>query len=1050
MNDKTIISAISTTYFVIVSFFIFILLVLTTTFIILQNGLYINSLSLPNIKIKQLYIKWNEKLDISLQTIEIIKNRSKTVSKLNSKKIEKSLKSLSRFSHLFSSLTVEKMKLNDILVSLHYQENKEGFLIASSPDFNLKATLSTQEDIFSIHIQELKYLKREIKLNGYLYFDQRNVALYTKLNINIHNDLESKIFVQLNTRGLTYKLINKKEIKSIKYLMESLNLPKEVKFWVLDAIDMDYVSIESAKGFIDFNHPQDALKNINIQATVHKLNYTYNTKLDAVHTSITKLEFKNGTLFIRPKNAYSSHQFLDKSWLKIDFTKQDELLTLHLLFDGVLNKDMLNVLKTYKINLPFLQHTGKIKTNLKLEVGLRSISVDAQGDFFTQKANFDYLGLNVNIFDAYIKLNNYDVSIHNMRASYKDIATSSVDVVYNAQTSKGTIVFKADKISFANKELYLNKLPLKIIYEMGPKQDVIHVEKSLWKHDKTVFTLDPITLPFNLNKLVLNIPTTLFDAHNILTGYIQGKIDLKRMKASLNADILTFNYAGVKLNESNAQLKITYDKDLIISSKNKISFNIDDVDINVRNATIEIDSKSIFIKDTYLDIDNLLYTKINSIYKIKDQKNSVYLAYLYLKNNGETLYSKNNLHLTVQQLKDATLISAKDLSIILALYDHKWTLKIDDLDKIVQGSKFLQDLKLKHGKAVINKYSKEKKITFNAEIDYDYNFLIIDGKPVKKYILNGEIENQKIKLNINKKIDINVDKNININIKESGLDVTQIIKLTDDINITKNKTSDKNIDLLLNAKDIYFDLGNSRKVIADSVNLQYDNNITTAQLKYAQGSAGFKLQNKTFHLYGNNFNDKFMDNIFSLSKFKGGKLEFSVKGTLDDYAGEFYINHTTVLDYKLLNNVLAFVNTVPALMTFSLPGYNQNGLYIDASYAKFHAKNGLFNISDFLVDSKEIDIFGKGMADIKNNKIDINLKLKTDLGSSARKIPIVGYILFDGDSVSTTVHVSGKLSDPKVNSMLAKDIIVAPFNIIKRTLLLPFKFFMNEEDNKSN
>ncbi|SFV51756.1 FIG01209130: hypothetical protein [hydrothermal vent metagenome] len=51
---------------------------------------------------------------------------------------------------------------------------------------------------------------------------------------------------------------------------------------------------------------------------------------------------------------------------------------------------------------------------------------------------------------------------------------------------------------------------------------------------------------------------------------------------------------------------------------------------------------------------------------------------------------------------------------------------------------------------------------------------------------------------------------------------------------------------------------------------------------------------------------------------------------------------------------------------------------------------------------------------------------------------MVGYIIFDGQSISTTLKVYGKLEDPKVETMLAKDIIVAPLNIIKRTLLLPF------------
>ena len=59
--------------------------------------------------------------------------------------------------------------------------------------------------------------------------------------------------------------------------------------------------------------------------------------------------------------------YLDKSWLKIDFTQKDEILTLHLLFDGKLNKDLLKVLNRYKIKLPFLQRKkGQLLQTLNL------------------------------------------------------------------------------------------------------------------------------------------------------------------------------------------------------------------------------------------------------------------------------------------------------------------------------------------------------------------------------------------------------------------------------------------------------------------------------------------------------------------------------------------------------------------------------------------------------------------------------------------------------------------------------------------------------------
>ena len=88
--------------------------------------------------------------------------------------------------------------------------------------------------------------------------------------------------------------------------------------------------------------------------------------------------------------------------------------------------------------------------------------------------------------------------------------------------------------------------------------------------------------------------------------------------------------------------------------------------------------------------------------------------------------------------------------------------------------------------------------------------------------------------------------------------------------------------------------------------------------------------------------------------------------------------------------------------------------------------------------SKEVSIVGKGKVSIKKNKIDLDLNLKTDLGSSISKIPLVGYILLGDDTISVSLKVDGKLDNPKVKTKLVQDIVVAPLNIIKRTILLPY------------
>ncbi len=58
------------------------------------------------------------------------------------------------------------------------------------------------------------------------------------------------------------------------------------------------------------------IKNVHVFAVANNLEYTYNPKLESVVSKMTELEFKDGTLFIRPKEAYQYGFYLDKSWLK--------------------------------------------------------------------------------------------------------------------------------------------------------------------------------------------------------------------------------------------------------------------------------------------------------------------------------------------------------------------------------------------------------------------------------------------------------------------------------------------------------------------------------------------------------------------------------------------------------------------------------------------------------------------------------------------------------------------------------------------------------------
>ena len=1040
MNDKTIINIISKIHFIFISALSFIFLTSSILFIILQNGLYLESISLPNIKAKKLYIKWNEKINLLVEDVNISKKNSSVENKVNYAQINNLIKSFTLFDNCFEQISIKKINYNDIQASLRYTEAEKGFLKASSPDFIFNSSIYVQDGFFTFHIDKYHHYTKDIKINGDLILNNRNlVKLTSSIKVNIHNDIEFDLYSIANDEKLFYKINSLKGIKDIKHTIDLFNFDKRLKYWVYDAIDMSSLYINKVTGYFEYEKMDEAIKNLHIKAVAKDFNYTYHKKIDSIYTKYTNFEFKNGVLYIRPKDTYTYGIGLDDSWLKIDFVKKQEILTLHLLFDGTLNDDMLHVLNTYKIKLPFKQTKGKLDTKLKLVINLQTIDVDAVGKFTTKEAQINYLGLNIDVYDTEVDLNNFDVKVKDMLAKYKDIATADVDLDFNAKDSQGTMDFKFKKITLIDQDISLDQNKLNVSYLISKKQDYINIDKSNWKFLDEKFKINALKVPFNLKKLTAEIPLVKLEADKSAYAQIQGRAILKPLNIDLGISLKHLNLNGLALDQKSADFKLKVNEKLELFTNDEIKFKYDDIQLRADNFWLNIINNRLTLNNLFIDIDNKLNSKFSVLYNLDEEKGFVNLHKINVSNNkiGEIFQHNINSKIDIDKKDNQITLHSDKFNIDYLLFDHGWKLSLYSLDNIYEYSNILQKYKLKDGELTFYKQHSEQAIKFSANINYPYKILVTNDIPLNEYTINGEFgKDDKVSLKINNTVDINIDKNIKINADNVGINIDETLKLLEEHSGT-NK--DSKINLNLYAKDCFIFFTKGRHAISDNINLQYNNNTLKAQLSHEKGMAWFELkENNKFRLYGNNFGDKFMQNIFASSEFKGGSLEFSMHGHTQNYSGIIYMQDTTVYDYRLLNNVLAFVNTIPSLVTFSLPGYNKNGLHIDNAYMSFKAKDSLYKINNMSMKSKEINIIGKGDVSIKDNSINLDLNLKTDLGSAVSKIPLVGYILLDKDTISASLKVKGKLNDPKVSTTIVKDMAVAPLNIIKRTFLLPY------------
>lgn len=110
-----------------------------------------------------------------------------------------------------------------------------------------------------------------------------------------------------------YALESDKPIKNPKQILTLFSIDERVKYWVDDAIKLSSLNINSFYGWFEYEKIEEAYLNIYAKAIANDLIYTYDTKLSPIRTKATNLEFKDGVLYIRPKNAYTYDFFLIKA-----------------------------------------------------------------------------------------------------------------------------------------------------------------------------------------------------------------------------------------------------------------------------------------------------------------------------------------------------------------------------------------------------------------------------------------------------------------------------------------------------------------------------------------------------------------------------------------------------------------------------------------------------------------------------------------------------------------------------------------------------------------
>ena len=929
----------------------------------------------------------------------------------------------------------------------------------------------------------------------------KGVTLY---NIKIPNAKIDKIFIKIQDKKLVLKLnilplgkSNKIELYNILSLWKFLNYIKTLQITTPE-INLNYnnnrftFSSDDIYAFGSVNLPNILINSFEYKNTF--LSYI-NLNLDQYCNKITL----NGSFYYKTNRVNIESKLNSSNIIKTtlsanNFTLNDFNLNLKnakTLLNIDLNKNSItsnSFIKKADIkykNIPLTLLDSKITANNK------KVDIFIKKSLIKQYQNIK----NINANNLAIKLNttnlpdNIDINGKNINFFYDNNLINLNDIFVKV-INKNIILTKIKKASIKNNkfryilnQLILNKNYDWISYNVNSSRfftNKLDLNSSDIKGDKLIavnkiikgvfdgFKVKIANNEFNIHKKIFS--SQQIDIHNLKIDNF--KVDLNKKTATFNSNSYFDNkIKDILKKELNISIPITQISgenqiNGTVNFDNNISFDIKMLSQNPKFKLFDfpLDMKNINVNVTPFFTSakfNNAHLQINKNVNLILSGNQI-ISYkpLILTLNGII----NNFSISpILNIKDFNETARMDLNKLELFLEHSHTyinfkkniIIINDLTSILPFTP-LKDF-IQNGLLFISFKDNIKAVTHiipKLSIFYRHNNLPIQDlnqSKLNRVTLNINLDKKRIIL-YNKYVNLYFgDKNILLDLNNADINLFPLEQFyyknfdKESNNTTDSNQSKKNKNILITLKDANI-LYKTHKFLSQSATLKEINNKITLVSKYKKSSLNGYTKHNYFLLEGKNFsNEEIKALLPSMNFFKSIDLDFTLVKSPDNYyIGHIYINKGVIEQLKSLNNVMAFLNTIPSLLSLSNPGFSDKGYTINDGNIQYLLYNKIIYIKKAYIKGKNIDFNTKGYIDLNKNRI--NLKTTAKLKLKIKNIPIVGkglsYLLLGKDgSINVKIVVKGDLNNPSVEKDLGNAFLPNPFKIFKRVITLPFNLF---------
>ncbi|MDR1460507.1 MAG: AsmA-like C-terminal domain-containing protein [Campylobacteraceae bacterium] len=674
---------------------------------------------------------------------------------------------------------------------------------------------------------------------------------------------------------------------------------------------------------------------------------------------------------------------------------------------GKLKLNVMNNIVTYNISSNEFKSPKIVLDNIRSHVKLND---EIAGWIYgrTKAASYQILSfegkINLSTLDFYPKLINAHAVAKDINVTFhKDVPPANVK---NARVVIGDnkIVFIVDKATYEGKEVDADVA----VYNLLEGETGVAIELS------TNAYFDD-----SINK--------------ILKGFVNIELPISQTSGNVSSH--------VNIDVKVAPINVTVIGNFILNNAN---ISIANVSMFSPQAVIDLNNTIINFSDARLKYGDIFDISANGTLNAS-QKHMDATSYIHSVNieagNNSVIYLANlTTPFTLDIVNGGVKLGLEEFGANLT-FGNKNLVVLNSLRKLYPYSQIMQQYNIKRG-WVNFETSDFTNINGNARI-YGLDLpLLSNNSKISSFRGAFNVQNKNLHV---KSSDNNIlfDLGKSINIALNNLDVLF------DANSSSKIASDSNDSMPIYAKVLNgnIKIANSNvTILSENLSLHVGKNSSiAANLTYENGEIELLRDKNHFSIYAVDVKGDFVNRLVNKEFFSGGTFSSAILGNSeDDFSGTIAIRGTKMKDFKTINNIIAFLNTIPALATLSDPKYSSTGFSVKSGIVEFSKMKNLIHISTLFLEGYSSDITGFGYVDLGNNEIYLDLRISTikSLSNIISIIPLVNFIVLGEDGrIDIHIYVKGTLDDPQVETNIMEDTVMSPINIIKRVFQLPFYIF---------